>query len=106
MSEENKNISAEETAKVVNSKEKKAKGTAAEKKANVKPNFFVRVWRKLHKLCSDVMGEMKKVVWTPKNELKKSTKLVLVTVIAVGLAIAVVDTFFSWVINSIAGMIG
>ena len=49
---------------------------------------------------------MKKVVWTPKDELKKSTKIVLVTVIAVGLAIAVVDTFFSWAINSIAGLIG
>ena len=40
-----------------------------------KPNFFVRVWKKICKFFKDVAGEMKKVVWTPKNELKKSTKL-------------------------------
>ena len=82
---------------------KKAKDS---RKADKKPNFFVRVWKKLCKLCKDVVGEMKKVVWTPKDELKKSTKLVLVTVVAVGLAIAVVDFCFSWIINSIAGLIG
>ena len=49
---------------------------------------------------------MKKVVWTPADELKKSSKLVLITVIAIGLGIAVVDTLFSLIINSIAGLIG
>ncbi len=73
---------------------------------NKKPNFFVRAWRKICKFVRDVAGEMKKVVWTPLDELNKSTKLVLVTVIAIGLSIAVVDTFFSWLINSIAGIIG
>ncbi len=82
--------------------EKKSKTKSAEKK----PNIFVRGWRKLCKLCKDVAGEMKKVVWTSKEELAKSTKLVLATIVAVGLAIAVVDTLFSWIINSIAGLIG
>ena len=95
MAEENKKLPSEET-------EKKAKKDKADKK----PNFFVRVWKKLCKLCKDVVGEMKKVVWTSKEELFKSTKIVLATVVAVGLAIAVVDTLFSWLINSIAGMIG
>ena len=71
-----------------------------------KPNFFVRVWKRIGKFVKDVCGEMKKVVWTPKNELKKSTKLVLVIVVAVAAAIAVIDTTFSWVINSIAGLVG
>ena len=71
-----------------------------------KPNFFVRVWKKICKFFKDVAGEMKKVVWTPKNELKKSTKLVLAIVIAVAAVIAVIDTSFSWIINSIAGLIG
>ena len=73
---------------------------------NKKPNFIVRICKKLSKLFKDVVGEMKKVVWTPKDELKKSSKIVLATVVAVGLAIAIVDTSFSWIINSIAGLIG
>lgn len=100
MSEEKKNLSIEEN---------EVSETAATKKAakvEKKPNIFVRLWKKLCKLCKDVVGEMKKVVWTPKDELKKSTKLVLVTVVAIGLAIAIVDTSFSWLINSFAGLIG
>ena len=102
MSEENKNLSIDGDA--ADSKKTKSKSDA--KKADKKPNFFVRLWKKLVKLTKDVIGEMKKVVWTPKDELKKSTKLVLITVIAISLAIAVVDTCFSWIINSVAGFIG
>ena len=90
MSEENKNL----------------KPKAEVKKSDKKPFFLVRIWHKLCKLTKDVVGEMKKVVWTPKNELKKSIKLVLATVVAIGVAIAIVDTGFSMIINSIAGLIG
>ena len=104
MSEDKKNLPVTEEATSVDSVkvEKQAKNKSVEKK----PNFFVRIWRKLCKLCKDVAGEMKKVVWTSEDELKKSTKLVLATIVAVGAAIAVVDTLFSWIINSIAGIIG
>ena len=100
MSEEKKNLSVEETEASDSAVSKKTAKTAK------KPNVFSRLWKKLCKLCKDVVGEMKKVVWTPKDELKKSTKLVLVTVVAIGLAIAIVDTGFSWLINSFAGLIG
>ena len=76
------------------------------KSADKKPNFFVRIWRKIVKFCKDVKGEMKKVVWTSGNEVKKNTKLVVVTVVAVAVAIALVDTLCAWIINSFAGMIG
>ena len=76
------------------------------KPIETKPNIFVRIGRKIKKFCKDVVGEMKKVVWTSKEDLKKSTKLVLVTVVAIGLAIAVVDLVCSSIINSIAGLIG
>ncbi len=103
MADEKKKLNTEEADKkeapVV---EKKAKNKSSVKK----PNFFVRVWKKLCKLCKDTVGELKKVVWTSKEELGKSTKLVLVTVLAVGIAIAVTDTLCSWIINSIAGLIG
>lgn len=81
--------------------EKKAK-----KPANKKENIFKRIWKKFVKLCKDTVGEMKKVVWLPKAELAKSTKLVVVTVVAVAAAIAVIDTAFSFLINTVAGLIG
>ena len=103
MSEENKNIHVENEAEAsVVKSEKKDKSKGAEKR----PNFFVRLWRKIVKLTKDTAGELKKVVWTPKADVLKSFKLVIVTVVAVGLAIAVVDVASSWIINSIAGLIG
>ncbi len=104
MAEENKNIPAnnDEEQVVVEKAEKKVKTKSVEKK----PNFFVRVWKKLVKFCKDTHGELKKVVWTPKAEVIKSFKLVVATVVAVSLAIAVVDLASSWIINSIAGLIG
>ena len=71
-----------------------------------KENFIVRVCKKFIKLCKDTVGELKKVVWTSKSELIKNSKLVAVTVVAVCVAIAVVDMGSSWIINSIAGLIG
>ena len=81
---------------------KKSAGKAAEKK----PNIFVRIGRKIAKLWKDVVGEMKKVVWTSKTDLAKNTKLVIVTVVAFGVAIAVIDTLCAFIINSVAGLIG
>ena len=96
MAEEKNNVPATEQ-KVVN---KKAKS------ADKKPNFFVRVGRKIAKICKDTVGELKKVVWTPKKEVFKSFKLVIATIVAVAVVIAVIDLSASWIINSIAGLIG
>lgn len=74
-------------------------------KGEKKPNFFVRIWRKLVKLCKDVVGEMKKVVWTSKAELWKSTKIVLVTVVVFAVAIAIVDVLFFNGIELLAGLV-
>ena len=72
----------------------------------MKENVFVRVWKKLKKFCKDTVSELKKVSWTSKTELTKSTKLVVITVIVVCIAIALVDLGASWVVNSLAGLIG
>ena len=106
MSSELKNnaVDVEELGEVVENKlpaEKKAK-----KAAPKGDNFFKRTWKKFVKLCKDTAGEMKKVVWTPKTELAKSTKLVVFTVVVVGVAIAIIDTSFSYLINTIAGLLG
>ena len=76
----------------------------------MKENVFVRTWNKIwsktKKFCKDTVSELKKVSWTSKTELFKSTKLVVVTVVAVCIVIALIDLGASWVINSLAGLIG
>ena len=73
---------------------------------NKKPNWFVRVGKKFAKFCKDTVGELKKVVWTPKSELAKSSKLVIVSVVAICVVIALIDLGSSWLINYIAGLVG
>ena len=92
----------EEESKAVNSK----KDAKAAKPKEKKPNALVRGWKKFAKLCSDTVGELKKVVWTPKADVKKSFRLVIATVVLVSAIIAVVDLASSWVVNSIAGLLG
>ena len=92
----------EATEKAVTTKASKKSSKATEKK----PNFFVRIGGKIAKLCKDIVGEMKKVSWTSGSDLAKNTKLVLVTVVAFGVAIAVIDTLCAFIINSVAGLIG
>ena len=108
MAEEKNTLPAEETVEAAPVKEAAdAKIDKAEKsKGEKKENFFVRLWKKIKKLCRDLGSEMKKVVWLSKTETKKSSVLVIVTVIAIAAAIGVVDTAFSAVINFIAGLIG
>ena len=101
MAEDKMNFSVDKEVDETPVKESK-KNKPVEKK----PNAFVKAGKKIKKFFKDVVGEMKKVVWTSKEDLKKSTKLVLITVVAVGLAIAVVDTACSLIINSLAGLIG
>ena len=69
-------------------------------------NVFVRIWNKIKKFFKDTVSELKKVSWTSKTELFKSTKLVVVTVLAVCIVIALIDLGASWVVNSLAGLIG
>ena len=89
MADKKKNISAEK---------------AGEKSKNSE-NFFVKIWKKLVKLCKDTKGELKKVSWTSKTEVFKSFKLVIATVVVVAVIIAVID-FCSWrLIDALAGIV-
>ena len=82
------------------------KKNVSKKSEAKKENFFVRIWKKFVKLCKDTVGELKKVVWTPKAEVLKSFKLVIATVVGVSLVIAVIDFGSSLIINTIANLIG
>ena len=89
-------------------KEKHAVEEVSSKSAKTakKDNFLKRIGKKLVKLFKDTKGEMKKVTWTPKSELKKNTKLVILSVLAISLAFAVVDTAFTYLFTTVAGLIG
>ena len=98
---EEKKIVVESDAKEESAKVKESKNKAEKPKAK-KPGFF----SKLGKFFKDCNGELKKVSWTPKGEVWKSFKLVIATVVGIALIIAVIDFASSWIINSIAGLIG
>ncbi len=100
MAEEKKNV-VENDANGEAAKVKESK-TKTPKSKTKKPGFF----SKLGKFFKDCVGELKKVVWTPKSEVWKSFKLVIATVVGIALIIAVIDFASSWIINSIAGLIG
>ena len=97
MAEEKKIVNNTEDGEVAKVKEAKAK-----KPKEKKPGFF----KKLGKFFKDTAGELKKVVWTPKSDVWKNFKLVIATVVAVALIIAVIDLAASSIINFIAGLIG
>ena len=101
MAEENKNV--EEVAAAAS--EKKTKAPKAKQKSD-KPNVFVRFGKWVAKVAKDTAGELKKVTWTPKAEVFKSFKLVIAAIVGVGIAIAIVDLASSFIINTIAGLIG
>ncbi len=110
MAEENKNLSAETTdaeVAVTSADTEKVVSTKKEKVAvERKPNIFVRAWKRIKKFFKDTFHEMKKVRWTPKNELVKSTVMVVVSVLAAALALGVVELIFTGLFDLIAALIG
>lgn len=71
-----------------------------------KPNFFVRIGKRIAKAWREYISEMKKVVWMSGKDVKKNTILVVVSVLALSIAIGLVDYVFSTIIEGFAGMIG
>ena len=83
-------------------KEKKIK----KKDKKAKPNFFVRLGRRLAKFFRDYNSERKKITWKPWREVCKSAGIVVVTVAAFSLAIYAIDEAFGNLFLWLAGIIG
>ena len=77
MAEENKNITEVEAAPEAVKESKSKKAVDKDKK----PNFFVRIGKKIAKLCKDMAGELKKVTWPTKKELFSYTMAVIAVVV-------------------------
>ena len=71
-----------------------------------KKNVFVRIWNRIKKFFKDTVSELKKVSWTSKTELFKSTKLVVATVLSICVVVALIDLGANWLIHTLAGLIG
>ena len=76
------------------------------KDKNAKPNFFVRLGRRIAKFFRDYNSERKKVTWKPWREVCKSAGVVVVTVAAFSLAIYAIDAAFGNLFLWLAGLIG
>ena len=63
-----------------------------------RPNFFVRVAKKLSKLCTDTIGELKKVSWASKKTVKTNTAIVAFSVITMSVAIGLLDFVFHYLL--------
>ena len=103
MAEENKNVKdAVDNGESVKKTDKKS----ASKPKDKKPNKFVVGCKKFGKFMKDTVGELKKVVWLSKGDVWKSFKLVIATVVGVSIIIGVIDLTSSFLIESLAGLIG
>lgn len=59
-----------------------------------KQNAIVRFFQKIGKFFRDCKGELKKIVWPTPKSVFKSTGVVLVTIVVLGLFVFALDTGF------------
>ena len=58
---------------------------------------------KIKKYFSEMKGEMKKVTWPTRDELKESTKLVIIATFVVTIFIGVIDQMLTLLIRRLLG---
>ena len=85
---------ADKSAKPAKESKKKKGGFGAKVKA-----FFGRI----AKFFTDIRGELKKVVWPSKKDVKNNTLVVLVVVAIAVVSLIVLDTAFGGVMRLIVG---
>ena len=56
-----------------------------------KENWFVRTWGHICRYFRELRSELKKVVWLPWNQTRKSSLVVLVVMLAFAVAIGLLD---------------
>ena len=70
-----------------------------------KAGFFKRMGERIAKFWRDFRSEMKKVVWMSREELRKNSILVIVSVIVFTLVLGGVDFVLSWTINALGSLV-
>lgn len=83
---------------------KVAKAAKAQGKKSDKPNVFVRMGKWFKSFFKNIVGECKKIVWPDAKTVLKSTGIVLLTVIIVGLIIWGIDTGLTAGVQGLKGL--
>ena len=95
MAENENKVTAEVTEK------KEAKATKASKPAKNK----VSLGQRIGKAFKEFKAEFKKIVWSSKKATFSNTALVVACMVIVSVAIGLLDTGFSTLLNWIAGLV-
>ena len=92
------------SVKAVSKADKKAEKKAAKKasKKNAKPGVFARI----KSYFGSVRSEMKRVTWPSKKELVNYTVAVIVSLVVIGVAIALLDAVISQGLVLVSGLRG
>ncbi len=61
------------------------------------------MWEKIKRFFSETRAEMRKVTWPTRDELKESTKIVIVATFIVSLFIGVIDTVINLIVRRLLG---
>lgn len=61
------------------------------------------MWEKIKRFFSETRAEMRKVTWPTRDELKESTKIVIVATIVVTVFIGVIDTVINLIVRRLLG---
>lgn len=83
---------------------KVANAAKAKSKKSDKPNVFVRMGKWFKNFFKNIVGECKKIVWPDAKTVLKSTGVVLLTVIIVGLIIWGIDTGLTAGVQGLKGL--
>ena len=76
-----------------------------EKKAETKPNFFVRAGQTVSKWFRDFKSECKKIVWPSRKHVINNTLVVIGFAIAVMILVYVLDVSFGFVRDTLVKLI-
>ncbi len=68
-----------------------------------RPGTENRMFEKIRKFLGEIVAEMKKVTWPTREELKESTKLVIIATFVVTVFIGVVDQLLTLLIRRLLG---
>ena len=61
------------------------------------------MFEKIRKFFSEIIAELKKVTWPTREELKESTKLVIIATFVVTLFVGLVDQLLTLIIRRLLG---
>ena len=76
----------------------------AEKVTGKKPFIFKRIFRAIVRFFKDTRGEVKKVVWPSRKQVRNNFLVVCVFVVLCAALIIALDLLFGWTLQGVIGL--